>query len=148
MNQCWKRYLKWLLILGSTWDGRHGAIVTTKQQTNSWPSHFPNESFLLKSNYIYCCFFVYFTVSSLPVIPVDFIWGIDSQCSLTCILYCTKTHLLSSSSSSINPESHRGHVYSCEQKKQSNAWKILTLGNVKIKKYCRINSDTAKWETA
>lgn len=27
-----KKYLKWLLVLGSTGDGRHGAIVSTKQQ--------------------------------------------------------------------------------------------------------------------
>lgn len=28
-----KKYLKLLLVLGSTGDGRHGAIVSTKQQT-------------------------------------------------------------------------------------------------------------------
>lgn len=37
---------------------------------------------------------------------------------LNCVQYTLFTHLLSSSSSSINPDSHLGHVYSCKTRQQ------------------------------
>lgn len=74
---CWKRkYLKLLLVLGPTGDGRHGAIVSTKQQTVDQVSFrlsngfFNPMTFTVVSTF-YLFYFILFTNS--PSYFVDFI---------------------------------------------------------------------------
>lgn len=77
---CWKRkYLKLLLVLGPTGDGRHGAIVSTKQQTVDQVSFRLSNGFLIQWHLLWFQLIIYFILfTNSPSYFVDFILEKDT----------------------------------------------------------------------
>lgn len=73
-----KKYLKLLLVLGSTGDGRHGAIVSAKQQTVDQVSFLSNGFFNPMTFTVVSTFYLFYCYPNSPSYFVDFILEKDT----------------------------------------------------------------------
>lgn len=74
-----RKYLKLLLVLGSTGDGRHGAIVSTKQQTVDQVSFRLSNGFFNPMTFtVVPTFYLFYCYPNSPSYFVDFILEKDT----------------------------------------------------------------------